>query len=86
MRKLNSSYANRRENLRSDVLSHFAFQHSKATSLLYGQNTDGLNLIMNSELKVTFFESKGRDYQNRFLYIVKPWKVLSSGTNYLNVR
>lgn len=53
MKKLNIGYANTHEKLRAQMISHQSFQHSAATSRLYGQSGDGLNLIVDGELKVS---------------------------------
>jgi hypothetical protein len=53
MKTINIGYANGREALRAQLVSHQSFQHSAATSRLYGQTNDGLNLVIDGELKVS---------------------------------
>lgn len=52
MKQINVGYANTREQLRAQLVSHQSFQHSAATSNLYGQTGEGLNLVVGGELKV----------------------------------
>lgn len=52
MKKINVGYLNGREERSAQLVSHQSFQHSAATSKLYGQTGEGLNLVVAGELKV----------------------------------
>jgi hypothetical protein len=56
MKKVNIGYANAHEKLRAQLVSHQPFKHSAATSRLYGQTGDGLNLVVDGELKVEILD------------------------------
>jgi hypothetical protein len=55
MKRINLHYLNMREQRNAQLVSHQAFQHSAATSNIYGQTGEGLNLMVDGELKVSTF-------------------------------